>query len=918
MTENLTSGKSMKKLVLIDAYSLLFRAYFAGRPLTTSDGRQTGALYGFTNMLFHVLNNAKPDSIVVCWDAHAPTIRSQEFEAYKAHRPSTDQQLREQMPVARKLVEAMSIQSEELAGYEADDLIGTLAKRGAEQGFNVTILTGDSDQLQLVGERVTVEITQRGVTETKPYTADTVMERYGIGPERIPDWKALVGDTSDNIPGVPGIGDKTATALLQKWGSLDGILANVEVVTPAKAKTALMEGVEQAKFSRRLATIDCNVPITDPIRPYAPTEEDWERTRAFFLDLEFKTLLTRIPTTTLSTALLSPEKSFSAKTIHIQSETQLKEALESMRRSGTAAIRLQTDTSSAMNAQWLGISFASSPDTGYYVSIRSEIAQQVTGFMTGLFDEPMANDSDALDGKYAAEIENFRAILESENIRKVGHDVKMTEIVLERYGLKPTPFNFDTMIAAYLLDANKSSYSLADLAETHLHCKLEAADSFADEEKLAQEAALIFALIEPLKAALETLDSSDVMQNVDMPLIPVLAGIEEAGLLLDSVYLNHLSFEMAAKMKTLEKEIYALAGEEFNIGSPKQMQTILFDKLQLPTGKKTKTGFSTGADLLEQLAPKYEICREILDWREVSKLKSTYADALPKLINSRTGRIHTSLNQTVASTGRLSSSDPNLQNIPIRSELGRGIRRAFIAPKGKTLLSCDYSQIELRLLAHITRDPALVEAFTKDEDVHAATASTVFGVPLDDVTSDQRRQAKTINFAVIYGQGGFSLASTLGVDTSTANQWIKDYFARLPGVKKYIDDTTALAHEQKYVTTIMGRRRYLPEIDSANHSMRQFAERAAVNMPIQGSAADIMKLAMIQVHDYLKNQKEYDCTLLLQVHDELLFEIAETDLKAVTPLIVHIMESAFPMDIRLKTDAKSGPNWNDMKPVGIS
>jgi DNA polymerase-1 len=506
-------------------------------------------------------------------------------------------------------------------------------------------------------------------------------------------------------------------------------------------------------------------------------------------------------------------------------------------------------------------------------------------------------------------------LLESASLAKVGHDIKKVEMVLERNGLKPTPFTFDTLIAAYLLNAGRSSYPLMDLVETHLGKRLEFPDSFAPQETLALEAAVIFDLVAPLKTALQAVHETEILEKMEMPLVPILAAIEETGLLVDNAYLGTLSARMGRQMDALAKEIYQLAGEEFNIGSTKQLQNILFEKLQLPTGKKTKTGFSTGADLLEQLAPQYEIARKIIDWREIAKLKSTYADALNKLVHPETGRVHTSLNQTVASTGRLSSSDPNLQNIPIRSEIGREIRRAFIAPKGKILLSCDYSQIELRLLAHVTRDPALVQAFSNDEDVHAATAATVFGVPIDQVTPDQRRQAKTINFAVIYGQSGFSLAATLGVDTATATQWIKEYFERLPGVKKYIDDTIALAHRQKYVTTLMGRRRYVPELDSGNHNMRQYAERAAVNMPIQGTAADIMKLAMIRVAEYLHHQSEGGCTMLLQVHDELLFEVEEGQLSKVTPHIVERMESAFPLSVRLKADAKSGLNWAEMKPV---
>ncbi|MCX6381443.1 MAG: DNA polymerase, partial [Armatimonadetes bacterium] len=422
--------------------------------------------------------------------------------------------------------------------------------------------------------------------------------------------------------------------------------------------------------------------------------------------------------------------------------------------------------------------------------------------------------------------------------------------------------------------------------------------------------------VAPMQTELKELEMSQVMEQVDMPLVPVLASIEEAGIYVDMDYLLQLSTRMAGESEQIAQYIYQLAGEIFNLNSPKQLQVVLFEKMQLPTGKKIRTGYSTGADLLDQLAGEHEIARKILEYREISKLKSTYADALPKLRNPSTGRIHTSLNQTVASTGRLSSTEPNVQNIPVRSEVGREIRRAFTAPKGKILLSCDYSQIELRLLAHIAQDPTLVEAFKQDADIHAATASRVFGVPLSEVTSDMRRQAKTINFAVLYGQGGFSLAHTLGVDVQTANAWITDYFERMPNVKQYIEQTKALAHEQKYVQTLMGRRRYFPELDSSNFNMRQFAERACVNMPIQGTAADIMKLAMIAVQNFLKREKISDCVMILQVHDELLFEVKESYLAEITPQIVQYMEGVSPeITVRLKTEAKAGANWADMKPL---
>ncbi len=908
-----------KKLVLVDAYSLLFRAFFAGRYLSTTDDRPTGALFGFSNMLFSLLNTEKPDAMVVCWDAHQQTLRSQEFAAYKAHRPEVDPQLKAQMPVARELVEAFAIQSAEVGGYEADDLIGTLATQGAREGYAVTILTGDSDQLQLVGDGVTVQMTMRGVTDVKVYDADAVRERYGLGPERIPDWKALVGDTSDNIPGVPGIGDKTATALLQKWETLENLLEHVAEVTPPRARAALEANIEQARLSKKLATIVCDVPIEFAIRPYAPTDEDRQRLRDMFTRLEFKSLQGRIPRPASSAPLEALEKSapadaFVAQMVWIRSIEELQDAIGSAQRSGTVAVQIEATHTLPMQAELKGISFAPSAEVGYYVPIRTLSTGGETGGLGGLFGGTEETDS-LPDAEFGAPLDALRPLLESAEIHKVGHNVKIAEIVLERLGLHPTPFVFDTLIAAYLLNAGRSSYPLMDLAETYLDVRLDIDDAFAPQETLARETALIFALIGPQREALQELGMMSILNTMEMPLVPILAEIEQIGLLVDNRYLDTLAVRMATDMDGLAKEVYGLAGEEFAIGSTKQLQTILFEKLKLPTGKKTKTGYSTGADLLEQLAGEHLIARKIMEWREVAKLKSTYADALSRLVNPTTGRIHTSLNQTVASTGRLSSSDPNLQNIPVRSHAGREIRRAFTAPKGRLLLSCDYSQIELRILAHITGDPALTQAFQSDADVHAMTAATVFGVPLEEVTPEQRRQAKTINFAVIYGQSGFALAATLGVDTSTANQWIKDYFDRLPGVKQYIEETTAQAHRQGYVSTLLGRRRYVPELQSGNHNMRQFAERAAVNMPIQGTAADIMKLAMIAVADWLHTECDGGCYLLLQVHDELLFEVDEAQVAKLTPLIVCRMEAAYPLDVPLRADSKAGSNWAEMQPV---
>ncbi|CEK12558.1 DNA polymerase I [Chthonomonas calidirosea] len=908
-----------RKLILIDGYSLLFRAFFAGQALTTSDKRPTGALYGLANMLLSVLQSDKPDAIMVCWDAHAPTFREQEFIDYKAHRPSAAPELKEQMPVARQLVSAFGIPCVELAGYEADDIIGTLAHKGKAEGYQVIVITGDSDQLQLVDDhRVIVEITQRGVSERKAYDRQAVYDRYEVWPEQIPDFKALTGDASDNIPGVPGIGEKTAAKLLQQFGTLENLLEHLDEVTPPRIQQALKEGKEQALFSKRLATIVCDVPLDVEIVPYSPSEADWQRVRAIFRDLEFRSLLARIPQPSSPLAAReeeAPEERFDVAYRPIRDAAALKHALEVVKTKGRVAIRLELEGDAPLDAKLRGVAFAVKETEGenggfkpssYYVAIQEPEA--IGGLWS--FGEGGASDQ---EGGYVASLQELEPLFNASGIRRLAYQAKQALIVLQRHGVRPLPFDFDVQIAAYLLDAGRSTYPLMDIAETYLRRRLELEDAFAPAERLMVEAGAILALEQPLERQLETNGMTKVFYEIEMPLVPVLAAIEQHGLLVDVDYLSVLSQKMAEQIAKIAAEIYELAGMEFNIGSPKQLQEVLFNKLQLPRGKKTKTGYSTGADLLEQLAPRYEIARKILEYREMAKLKATYADALVRLVRPDTHRVHTSLNQTITSTGRLSSSDPNLQNIPIRSEVGRQIRRAFIAPNGYKLLSCDYSQIELRVLAHVSDDPTLIQAFLNDEDIHAATAATVFGVEVAQVTPEQRRLAKTINFAVIYGQSAFSLAATLGVETGVAHEWIQAYFARLPGVKRYIEEIKELAHRQGWVQTLFGRRRYLPDLRSGNHQVRQAAERAAINMPIQGTAADIMKLAMIRVYHRL-NARE-DCALLLQVHDELLFEVKEEKIEACVAEIVPLMQEAYPLKVPLKVDAKVGTDWANMENV---
>ncbi len=898
----LKPSQTTPTLILVDAYSLLFRAFFAGQDLRTRDGRSTGALYGFANMLFSIVSSEKPFAMVVCWDAHAPTLRHQEFEAYKAHRPNADPRLVEQMPTARELVTAMGIQSAEAAGYEADDLIGTLAFRGREQGYEVTIYTGDSDQLQLVGGPVRVRMTRRGVSEVTDYDAEAVRARYGVGPDQIADFKALTGDTSDNIPGVPGIGEKTAAALLQKFDTLENLLTRLEEVTPPRIRELLLLHSEQARASRSLTSIVCNADFSLALQPYLFTDENRQNLLELFENLEFRSLQGKIRLlqqereSVIQDAASSPQQNIVACTT-VQGSAELQQAADALEQAKRIALvaHLQQGTS-GRTSLLQGIAFAFHPDRAWYLPCANSLAATA---QQSLFAE-----ENSVSAETAALL---HALLQTPGKRRIVWNAAALYPAFWNANLHLQPVQFDVLLAAYLLDAGKSGYSVARQAEIQLGGMFIPSDPNLEGASAMAEAACLLALDEPLHSQLQQQGMMPLLEDIEMPLSPILAEIQRQGLLVDLPYLQNLGEKMGSLIEQLTADIYSLAGTEFNIGSPKQLQEVLFEKLQLPHGRKTKTGYSTDADVLEQLAAKHEICRKILDYREQAKLKATYTDALARLADPVTHRVHTTLHQTVASTGRLSSSDPNLQNIPVRSEAGREIRRAFIAPPGRLLLSCDYSQVELRVLAHMSGDETLREAFRHDEDIHAATASTVFGVPVSEVTSDQRRQAKTINFAVIYGQSAFSLAATLGVENSVAAGWIEEYFSRLPGVRQFVEETKTMARNHGYVETLLGRRRYVPDLSSPNHTLRQAAERAAVNMPVQGTAADIMKLAMKNVHLWLKDQPE--CTLLLQVHDELLFEVDESELARFTKPLQSLMENAFQLNVPLRVDAKSGPNW---------
>lgn len=909
-------GARALRLYIIDGYSLLFRAYLTPGPyMSTADGRPTGAVRGLANMLITLVLQEKPDAICFAWDAPGPTFRDEMYAEYKANRPEAEPDLRQQFPVARQLVEAMGIPSAEQPGFEADDVIGTLASQARTQGWNVVIVTGDSDQLQLVRPGVVVRMTRTGVTDMDLYDEDRVRERYGIDPPHVADFKALVGDSSDNIPGVPGVGKVTAAKLLQEFGSLENLLEHAgdlpeRTVRDRKIKDALVTGAAQARMALSLSTIRCDAPIPETsLVPYEPTDEVWRRTRDLFTELEFRTLIGRLPT--LASAVAANGTSVAAeapaaeptmlgevKITAIGSDAELATAVAEARAAGTVALAPVLAPDPPGPAGLAGLAFACNAGGAWYVAID-------TGAPRGLFDH----------SAYRASVLGLAGLLADPTVVRVAHDGKTMLTALQMLGVSEADLAFDTAIAAYLLQPGRSGYPIADLADEYLGVVVPA-EPVSVEMAGARDAVLALLLREPMQARLDAQSLTAVMQQVEMPLVPILAEIEGNGVTVDRAWLEGLSAEMALSIADVSKRIYELAGEEFLIGSTQQLQHILFEKLQLPAGKKTRTGYSTRADHLESLASEHEIAARVLEYRELTKLKSTYADALPRLISPKTGRIHTSLNQTVTATGRLSSSDPNLQNIPVRSDAGREIRKAFVAPPGQVLLSCDYSQIELRVFAHVTQDPEMVRAFAADEDIHAATATRLFGVSLDQVTPEMRRRAKTVNFAVIYGQSDFGLANTLGIRNEEAREFIASYFAHFPGVRQYTEETIQFAREQGYVQTLLGRRRYLPEVRTGNHNVRQAAERAAVNMPIQGTAADIMKLAMIDVHQRVKGMC-YNCTLLLQVHDELVFAVDAAHIAESARTIVDGMEHAFALSVRLKVDAKVGANWAEMSPLAL-
>ncbi len=906
-----------KKLVLIDGHSILNRAFFGLPDLTNSEGLHTNAVYGFLNILFKILEEEKPDYLTVAFDVHAPTFRHKMFDAYKGTRSPMDDALRQQVPLMKEMLTAMGVRIVEMEGYEADDILGTIAGMGEREGMDVSVVSGDRDLLQLATEHVKIRIpkTKKTGTEIEDYLAADVKARYMVTPKEFIDVKALMGDTADNIPGVPGIGEKTATALIEKYGNIEAVHEDAANVKPPRASKNIVEFWDQAVLSKELATIITDVPIAyDFAEAKLDGVQDLYTEDAYLLckRLEFKNLLGRFE--------VDAPKNQAQE--HFKIVRKKSEAEKIWKKAGNNPIgyfiipyAAGKDRKQEQDGQMC--LFAEAPKNAFAGMAVSFSEEDICLFVTG--DELTSEELiDQLINKregtlIAADLKPDLKFFPDEAKADSWNDC-----------LAFRARCFDRTVAAYLLNPLKGEYPYDDIAKDYLGLmvptktdylgKNEAAAVLAEDEQAAMnyacyEAYVAWKSYPVLKEALQQHEMEKLFAEIEMPLVFVLSDMEREGICIDADALKEYGTKLAGSIEEYEQKIYKEAGEEFNINSPKQLGVILFEKLQLPNGKKTKTGYSTAADVLEKLAPDYPIVADILEYRKLSKLKSTYADGLANFIDE-TGKIHTSFNQTITATGRLSSTDPNLQNIPIRMELGKMIRKVFHPMEGDLFVDSDYSQIELRLLAHISGDEGLIEAFRENQDIHRSTASKVFHVPFDEVTDLQRRNAKAVNFGIVYGISAFGLSQDLNIPQKEAQGFIDSYFETYPKIKEFLDQTVAQAKECGFTRTLFGRIRPIPELSSSNFMQRQFGERVAMNAPIQGTAADIIKIAMIRVHDRLIREG-YKSRLILQVHDELLIETAEAEKDAVIALLEEEMRQAADLQVELAVGTECGYNWYD-------
>ncbi len=883
-----------KTLYLIDGSSYIYRAFYAIRNLSNSKGLPTNAVYGFTRMLMKIIDEKKPDYVAVAFDTKGPTVRHDLYPDYKANRPEMPDDLQPQIPYIKKMVGGFGIPKIEMQGIEADDILGTLSRMGDEKGLDVTIVTGDKDLLQLVGEHVKVYDTMK----EEVYGEEEVLARFGVEPGRLIEVMALMGDSSDNIPGIPGVGQKTAMKLIKEHHDVEGLLANAGRIK-GKMGEKIRENQEMARLSRELVTIDTGLPLSMDLEEFKYSEPRLEDLMDLLRELEFTSMLKEF-----SGEIQKREKDY--RTIFHMKE--LKVFLDRVNKQKEVSLDLETTALDPMRAEIVGISLSIREDEGIYIPVAHTY--------------PDAPKQLSLDQT----LKVLNPVFTDRGIRKIGQNIKYDMLVLKNAGIELDGIYFDTMVASYLLNPSRTTHNLNDLALTYLNHKMITYAEVAGTGKKmigfdqvpvdqateysAEDAEITYSLYKTLEPMLKENNLDGLFHEIEMPLVTVLAHMEQSGAKIDAEFLSKMSGEIGGQLELLIKKIYDLAGEEFNINSTQQLSNILFTKLKIKPVKKTKTGYSTNVEVLQQLAEEHELPREILEYRSLNKLKTTYVDALPRMIHPGTGRVHTSFNQTVTATGRLSSSNPNMQNIPIRTPLGRKIREAFVAEPGHVLVSADYSQVELRILAHLSEDERLISAFQNDEDIHTRTAMEIFDLPAEKVNPEMRRDAKVVNFGIIYGMGRFGLSRQLGIPVNAADEYIQNYFDRYPGVKVYQDELLEEARKNGYVTTIMNRRRLIPELTSNNKNVAAMGERTAINTPVQGSAADIIKVAMIGISKTLQNKK-MRTRLILQIHDELIVEAPEKELDQAKKILKQGMEGVISLKVPLVVDVGVGKNWSE-------
>ncbi|ARC85091.1 DNA polymerase I [Clostridium argentinense CDC 2741] len=874
---------SKERLLILDGNSLLYRAFYAMPALTNSEGIYTNAVYGFTNMLFKMIEDIEPDYIVTAFDRAAPTFRHVEYDEYKAGRKKMPDELGMQFPIVKDLLQKMAINIFEIDGYEADDLIGTLSVFAEKNNIEVYIVTGDKDALQLATDNVKIVINKKGMTEKEVYDKNRMIEEFGVTPKQFIDVKGLMGDKSDNIPGVPGVGEKTAFKLIKEYGSIENLLQNLENVSGKKLKENLIENSEQAIFSKKLATIITDVPVDMDLESIKSKKEyDNKGLKELFHKLQFKSLLSKIDN-------MNGQDNIEEKVVinmeytTIEDLTKLTELINDIKETVFLTFKLKdVNVYSKLEIEYIFIIHNSK----YYIINISEL---------------MNKDSNET-------IKVLKALFENEEIKKVSHGLKNVYTALNKLNIDLKSVEFDSEIAAYLIDSSKSEYTLKTLIEDFINETVSGENLELEINSLA----MLPKVYEEEKKIIEELNMNDLLYEIEQPLTKAISIMECAGFKIHREKLDELGENFKEEIDSTSKSIYEMSDEIFNINSPKQLGKILFEKLDLPVIKKTKTGYSTNAEVLEALKDKHPIIEKIIYYRQLTKLYSTYIEGLKAVIDTD-GKIHSSFNQTVTTTGRLSSTEPNLQNIPIKYEMGRAIRKVFIPENENSLiLSADYSQIELRVLAHISQDENLINAFKKHSDIHTITASEVFGVPIDEVTSTMRGNAKAVNFGIVYGIGDFSLAQDLNITKAEAKKYIDNYLERYPKVKEYMDNVINEAENKQYVTTILNRRRFIPEISASNKILKALGKRLAMNAPIQGSAADIIKLAMVNVYEEL-TKRSLKSKLILQVHDELILNVYKDELDEVTTLVKKEMEEVLDLSVPLEVDINIGETWYEAK-----